>query len=122
MLIEPRLDVHRSSDARGNHLVGQRSLGEDIRSQNLVPIVLEFFRQPGIEVLFDDRNVRGGVKFKDADLLGIPVRITIGKKSIAEGKAEIKLRSESESEKIDINKIAGETANIVKNLKDELNA
>jgi prolyl-tRNA synthetase len=47
----------------------------------------------GIEVLLDDRDERPGVKFKDADLIGLPVRIAIGKKSLAEGKIEWKLRS-----------------------------
>src|SRR4030042_3014365 len=42
----------------------------------------------GVEVLLDDRDARGGVKFKDADLIGIPIRITIGAKSIAENNAE----------------------------------
>ncbi|MHC4962978.1 MAG: His/Gly/Thr/Pro-type tRNA ligase C-terminal domain-containing protein [Planctomycetota bacterium] len=51
----------------------------------------------GVEVIIDDRNARGGVKFKDADLLGIPIRVTIGRKSLAEGQVEFKLRSEPES-------------------------
>jgi prolyl-tRNA synthetase len=46
----------------------------------------------GVEVLYDDRDERAGVKFKDADLLGIPVRIAVGKKGLAEGKVEWKLR------------------------------
>ena len=46
----------------------------------------------GMEVLFDDRDERAGVKFKDADLVGIPLRIALGKKGLAEGKVEWKLR------------------------------
>jgi prolyl-tRNA synthetase len=46
----------------------------------------------GMEVLFDDRDERAGVKFKDADLIGIPLRIAVGKKGLAEGKVEWKLR------------------------------
>jgi len=46
----------------------------------------------GLEVLLDDRDERAGVKFKDADLIGIPIRIALGKKGLAEGKAEWKLR------------------------------
>ena len=42
----------------------------------------------GYEVIFDDRNERAGVKFKDADLLGIPLRITVGDKSLAKGELE----------------------------------
>ncbi|NLY43689.1 MAG: proline--tRNA ligase [Clostridiaceae bacterium] len=51
----------------------------------------------GIEVMLDDRNERPGVKFKDADLIGIPVRITIGKKA-KDGIVEYKLRKEKEAE------------------------
>jgi prolyl-tRNA synthetase len=50
--------------------------------------------QKGIEVLLDDRNERAGVKFNDADLIGIPYRITISQRSLKENKVEIKGRSE----------------------------
>jgi prolyl-tRNA synthetase len=56
-------------------------------------------KQAGIEVLFDDRLERAGVKFKDADLLGIPVRITVGAKA-GEGLVEIKLRRSGESKEV----------------------
>jgi prolyl-tRNA synthetase len=74
----------------------------------------------GIEVLLDDRDARGGVKFKDGDLIGIPVRATIGKNSIAEGKVEVKLRRESGSENIDVNTAAGKIVEMVNKLKAEL--
>ena len=44
-------------------------------------------------MLHDDRGERAGVKFKDADLIGIPIRIAVGKKGLAEGKVEWKLRA-----------------------------
>jgi prolyl-tRNA synthetase len=47
-----------------------------------------------VEVLFDDRDERPGVKFKDADLIGIPVRLVVGAKSLADGKVEVSLRSD----------------------------
>jgi len=50
--------------------------------------------EAGADVLIDDRNERPGVKFKDADLIGIPVRLTIGEKALAEGNVEFKLRRE----------------------------
>jgi prolyl-tRNA synthetase len=59
-------------------------------AENLYNRLLEH----GIDVLIDDRNERAGVKFKDADLMGFPIRITIGKRA-AEGLFEVKLRSES---------------------------
>ncbi len=76
----------------------------------------------GIDVLIDDRDARPGVKFKDADLLGIPVRVTVGKKSLAAGKVEIKLRSESEIKKVDVASAADEVVTIVNSLKVKLNA
>jgi prolyl-tRNA synthetase len=65
----------------------------------------------GVEVLMDDRDERAGVKFKDADLIGIPVRVTVGKK-INEGKVEFKLRSDLENEVIEI-------ADVVERIKKE---
>ena len=44
----------------------------------------------GVEVLLDDRDERPGFKFKDADLIGIPLRIVVGSKNLAEGKVELK--------------------------------
>jgi prolyl-tRNA synthetase len=49
-------------------------------------------RERGVEVLYDDRDERPGVKFKDADLIGVPVRLTVGGKSLADGKIEVSLR------------------------------
>ena len=51
----------------------------------------------GVEVMVDDRDERPGVKFNDADLIGIPIRITVGKFA-GEGKVEFKLRREEDHE------------------------
>ncbi|MEK6635846.1 MAG: proline--tRNA ligase [Planctomycetota bacterium] len=51
---------------------------------------------PGIEVLFDDRDLRPGVKFKDADLIGVPIKIIVGKKFTETKELEIKLRKSGE--------------------------
>ncbi|MEO8502299.1 MAG: proline--tRNA ligase [Acidobacteriota bacterium] len=51
-------------------------------------------RAQGVDVLYDDRDERPGVKFKDGDLIGIPVRITVGAKSLADGKVEVSSRRE----------------------------
>jgi len=76
----------------------------------------------GIDVLLDDRVLRGGVKFKDADLIGIPVRITVGKKSVAEGNVEIKLRCESQSRKVSIEKATDEVKKLIVSLKEQIKA
>ena len=58
----------------------------------------------GVEVLLDDRDERAGVKFKDAELIGIPMRITVGK-DITEGKVEFKLRDAGDKEVITLEEI-----------------
>ncbi|MGA2622150.1 MAG: proline--tRNA ligase, partial [Thermoguttaceae bacterium] len=55
----------------------------------------------GIDVLEDDRDVRAGVKFKDADLVGIPLRVVIGERGLREGKLEIKWRWQAQPDLID---------------------
>ena len=54
----------------------------------------------GVDVLMDDRDVRPGVKFKDADLLGTPLQVTVGERTLKQGMVEIKARSERESTKV----------------------
>jgi prolyl-tRNA synthetase len=56
----------------------------------------------GVEVLYDDRAERPGAKFTIADLIGIPLRLVVGARSLAEGKAELKARRASEAELIPI--------------------
>jgi prolyl-tRNA synthetase len=60
----------------------------------------------GIDVLIDDRDARAGFKFKDADLIGIPLRVAIGERGIKEGMAEIKWRHEAEAKKVPIDQVA----------------
>ena len=55
-------------------------------------------RKTGISVLYDDRDLRPGDKFADADLLGMPVRFVVSEKTLAEGKVEVKYRTSDKSE------------------------
>jgi len=73
-----------------------------------------------VDVLLDDRSLRAGVKFKDADLIGIPVRVTVGKNSVAKGNVEVKLRADSESEEVTIEKAANKVVELVNSLKKEI--
>jgi prolyl-tRNA synthetase len=75
----------------------------------------------GIEVLLDDRDLRGGVKFKDADLIGIPIRITVGKKAIVDGNVEIKLRNDPQNQKVAIGQAAEKAILLIDTLKKKLN-
>jgi len=58
--------------------------------------VYQQLQEAGLEVLYDDRDERAGVKFNDADLLGIPMRLTIGARGVKNGVAELKLRRSDE--------------------------
>lgn len=87
----------------------------DEQQMKLAADLYEQLQAAGVEVLLDDREERAGVKFKDADLIGIPLRVTIGPKSLKQGKVEIKKRREAESELVDqtraVNMILAVTAN-----------
>jgi prolyl-tRNA synthetase len=63
-------------------------------------------REAGVEVLLDDRDERPGVKFKDADLLGIPLRVTIGAKTLARGMVELKGRTDTRATEVALAQIA----------------
>jgi len=67
----------------------------------------------GIDVLLDDRDERPGVKFKDAELIGIPHRITVGPKGLADGKVEYKRRRDGSSEDFPTEKAAEAVAEFV---------
>ncbi len=71
----------------------------------------------GIDAVMDDRNERPGVKFKDCDLMGIPIRVTIGERNLKEGLVEIKARNEKESQRIRKEEVAGRVVNYVEELK-----
>ena len=71
----------------------------NINDENIKKISEDLYNvlsEKGIEVVLDDRDERAGVKFKDADLIGIPIRVTIGQKTLIERKIEIKLRKSGE--------------------------
>jgi prolyl-tRNA synthetase len=67
----------------------------------------------GVEVLLDDRDQRPGVKFKDADLLGIPLRVVIGGRGLKDGQIEIKWRTEAEAKMIPVEGAAKALAELV---------
>ena len=69
------------------------SLGQDEKAKE----IYEKLRQEGIEVLFDNRDVRAGEKFADFDLIGIPYRVVVSQKSLEEGGIEFKKRNSEES-------------------------
>jgi prolyl-tRNA synthetase len=75
--------------------------------------IYQTLTQNGIAVLFDDRDERAGVKFKDADLIGLPLQIIIGKNFLENGKVEFKMRKNKSSSML-------EADALVKAIKNEL--
>jgi prolyl-tRNA synthetase len=88
-----------------------------VESMELARAVYKELLDKGIDVLLDDRDERPGVKFKDCDLIGIPLRVTIGERNLKEGLVEIKLRSEKESQKIAKENIIQKVVEHVQKLK-----
>ena len=72
------------------------SLGADEKAAE----IYETLTKAGIETLYDDRDISAGNKFAESDLLGIPFRVVIGKRSLESGKAEVKKRTESEPQEV----------------------
>lgn len=71
----------------------------------------------GVDVLFDDRDERAGFKFKDADLIGIPLRIVVGRKSLAEGVVELVRRAGGEAHKLPPSEAAARAAALVREIR-----
>ena len=67
----------------------------------------------GVESIMDDRDERAGVKFKDADLIGIPLRIVVGSKNLAQGRVELKIRRSGENRLYETGKIVDEVRKII---------
>ena len=96
------------------HLVSLRG-GEDASSHLYEELVAS-----GLEVLFDDRDETPGVKFKDADLIGVPIRITVSKRSLQEGATEFKLRHEESRHSVALEEAVAQATAYKKMLESEI--
>jgi prolyl-tRNA synthetase len=67
----------------------------------------------GVDTVLDDREERPGVKFKDADLIGLPVRVTVGPRALAKGCVEVKRRTEREAVEVPVGEAAAKVASLV---------
>ena len=70
-------------------------------------------RDAGIEVLYDDREETAGVKFADADLIGLPIRTTVSKRTLEKGEAEVKLRDSPQAWTVPLDRVVREVKSIV---------
>jgi prolyl-tRNA synthetase len=79
--------------------------GKTIDSRSAADTLYEELQASGVTVLYDDRDERAGVKFNDADLIGCPVRITLGERNLQNGLVEYKRRSSQESQLIPLKEV-----------------
>jgi len=74
---------------------------------NTAEKIYRFLQKNGVDVLLDDRNERAGVKFMDADLLGIPLRVTVGTRGVKNGEMEVKMRADNKPRAVPIQDAEG---------------
>jgi prolyl-tRNA synthetase len=79
---------------------------KEVATQEAGERLYEALVKLGVDTILDDRDERPGVKFKDAELIGIPVRVTVGPKGLANGKLEVFFRGSGEKREIDVHKAA----------------
>lgn len=72
--------------------------GRELDTRLKAEEIYETLQEQAISVLFDERDERAGVKFNDADLVGCPIRVTVGEKALREGMVELKLRTQKENQ------------------------
>jgi prolyl-tRNA synthetase len=93
----------------------------NVRDQKLVEmteaIYTQFIRER-IEVLYDDRDERPGVKFKDADLLGLPLRMTVGNRALKEGMVDLKVRKTGEEVQVPLSEAVSRAQTLLSRLTD----
>jgi prolyl-tRNA synthetase len=84
--------------------------GKELDTRARAEEIYNQLQNAGIAVLFDDREERAGVKFNDADLIGCPVRVTVGEKALKEGMVELKARTAKENRLVLVDHVSAEIA------------
>jgi prolyl-tRNA synthetase len=94
------------------HVLGLPVNDDDVRAK--AEALVADLEGRGIEVLYDDRDESAGVKFADADLIGIPLRVTVSKRNLKENAVELKLRASADSEMVSFGSAAERIGEIVR--------
>lgn len=95
---------------------------DDEACKNTADALYEKLQKEGYEVIYDDRDVSAGFMFADADLLGVPVRIVVGPKHMANNEVELSTRDKSVNKLVCVDNILDEAKSLVKELYDNINA
>lgn len=86
-------------------------LGKGDEPKEAAESLYETLQTAGFDVIFDDREVSAGVKFKDADLIGVPIRVAVGSRGLAQGKVEVKRRNKKEREDVPLTELISHLKN-----------
>jgi prolyl-tRNA synthetase len=92
------------------HLVGLGKAGSEER--DLAERVYGELRETGLRILYDDRDAGPGEKFADAELLGVPVRVTVGRRTLADGEVEVQVRRGREARNVPLEGVAQAIADL----------
>ena len=103
------------------HLVLLRGKGTPLAEETAEKFYVDL-QAAGVEVLYDDRDESPGVKFNDSDLIGLPIRLTISERALAQGGVEMKLRNKPEKSIIRMNELATRIRSELSSLQAEINA
>ncbi|MBD3330847.1 proline--tRNA ligase [Candidatus Peregrinibacteria bacterium] len=97
------------------YMVHLLTIGNDDNVNKHADEIYNSLKEQGIEILFDDRDESPGVKLKDADLIGIPLRLVVSKRTLSENSVEWKVRAESDSKNIRISDLDTEIQDFLSN-------
>ena len=101
------------------HLCCLRS--DDAEAKAKADELYDVLQNKGIEVIYDDRDVRPGVMFADADLLGVPVRVVVSPRNLAENAVEISTRDKQiDKEMVPVDEALDKVDEIIKMLTDQI--
>jgi prolyl-tRNA synthetase len=94
------------------------SKSEEVRQQ--ATELHNFLQEQGIDVILDDRDARPGVMFSEWELIGVPIRVTVGERGLKDGIVEVQARRESESTKLSLTEVKNYVLELYNNLKSTL--
>ena len=93
---------------------------DDAKCKETADRIYNTLQAEGYEVIYDDRDVSAGFMFADADLLGVPVRITVGPKNLANNMVELTTRDKSVNELVERDKVIEKAKELVKSLYEDI--
>ena len=88
--------------------------------QKVAEQLYQDLQEAGLEVLYDDRDESPGVKFNDADLIGVPLRLTVGHRALKDNEIEAKLRQENEKSQVPLPDAVQKAGELIQKLYDEI--